>query len=127
MIDGRILAVLGAMLSALAVGLGAFGAHALRDVLEPRALETWTTGTTYLGWHAAAMLIAGILAEVVQPGLINTAGLLFLIGIILFCGSLFALALGGPGWLGPITPFGGVLFIAGWIASAVALYHMFDR
>lgn len=126
MIEGRILAVVGALLGALAVGLGAFGAHALREVLEPRALETWSTATTYLGWHAAALLITGVLAVVVRPGLINTAGLLFLAGIVLFCGSLIVLALGGPKWFGAITPFGGVLFIAGWIMTAIACWRMLD-
>lgn len=125
MIDGRMLVVLGALLSALAVAFGAFGAHALREILEPRALETWTTGTTYLGWHAAAVLLTGILAELVRPGLINTAGLLFLVGIVLFCGSVFVLALGGPRWVGPVTPFGGLAFIAGWIVMAVAGWRMF--
>ncbi|NNF04032.1 MAG: DUF423 domain-containing protein [Rhodothermales bacterium] len=126
MIEGRILAVLGALLSALAVGLGAFGAHALKDVLDPQALETWTTGTTYLGWHAAALLLTGLLAEFVRPGLINTAGALFLAGIFLFCGSLFVLALGGPRWFGPVTPLGGVAFISGWIVTAVAVWRMMD-
>lgn len=125
MIDARILATLGAILGALAVGLGAFGAHALRDALEPRALDIWTTGTTYLGWHAMALLVTGILAALVRPGLINTAGMLFLAGIILFCGSLFVLALGGPTWLGAVTPFGGVAFITGWILTAVEVWRMF--
>lgn len=123
--DARILATLGAILGALAVGLGAFGAHALREALEPRALEIWTTGTTYLGWHAMAMLVTGILAAVVRPGLINTAGLLFLAGIVLFSGSLLVLALGGPGWLGAVTPLGGVAFILGWILTAIEVWRMF--
>lgn len=123
--DARILATLGAILGALAVGLGAFGAHALREALEPRALEIWTTGTTYLGWHAMAMLVTGILAAVVRPGLINTAGLLFLAGIVLFSGSLLVLALGGPGWLGAVTPVGGVAFILGWILTAIEVWRMF--
>lgn len=126
MIDGRILAALGATLGALAVGLGAFGAHALREVLDPRALETWTTATNYLGWHAAAVMLTGILAALVRPGLVNTAGLLFLAGIVLFCGSLFVLALGGPRWFGAVTPIGGLLFISGWLAAAVAFWRMFD-
>lgn len=125
MLDARILATLGAILGALAVGLGAFGAHALRDVLESRALEIWTTGTTYLGWHAMALLLTGILAAVVRPGLINTAGILFLAGIVLFCGSLFVMALGGPAWLGAVTPLGGVAFILGWMLTAVEVWRMF--
>jgi uncharacterized membrane protein YgdD (TMEM256/DUF423 family) len=78
-----------------------------------------------MGWHAFALLLAGILAEVVSPGLINTAGVLFLTGIVLFSGSLVVLALDGPRWVAMLTPLGGVAFIAGWITTAIALNRMF--
>ena len=126
MFDARTIAVTGACLSAIAVALGAFGAHALRDVLEPGKLETWTTGTTYLGWHAFALIVIGVLTHVLagpEGGLFPIAASFFLAGIVFFCGSVLSLALGAPGWLGAVAPIGGTAFILGWIVTAVALYR----
>jgi len=115
----RRFATLGAASGGLAVVAGAFGAHALRGRLAPDMLAVFETAARYQMYHALALLAAGWLAErsAVWAG---RAGTLFLTGTLLFCGSLYALALSGVGWLGAITPFGGLAFIAGWICLAVA-------
>lgn len=103
---------------ASAVMLGAFGAHALRDVLDVRGSELWHTAVSYHFWHALALALSLFAA----PGRGRTIALwLFPLGIVIFCGSLYALALGAPRWLGAVTPLGGVAFIVGWIALGVAL------
>ncbi len=96
---------------ALAVAAGAFGAHALEARLSPRMLEVFETGARYHMYHALAMGIAALAG-------IRWAPALFLAGIVLFCGSLYVLALSGIGVLGAITPIGGVLFLAGWMVLA---------
>jgi uncharacterized membrane protein YgdD (TMEM256/DUF423 family) len=100
------------ILGALGVGAGAFGAHALRSSLEPRMLEVWQTAVFYLLVHT----LAGIFMESRLPG--KSLGLLMVVGIVLFSGSLFALVLSGFGPLGAVTPFGGVLFIVAWLRAA---------
>ncbi|MDQ6648096.1 MAG: DUF423 domain-containing protein [Pseudomonadota bacterium] len=101
------------MAGASAVLLGAFGAHALRGVLDPQARELWHTAVDYHVWHALALVLAVGLGQG-RSGRISMAG--FAIGIVLFSGSLYALALGAPHWTGIITPFGGLAFIVGWMA-----------
>ena len=110
--------VLVGLAGASAVILGAFGAHALRDVLDARGSELWHTAVSYHFWHALALALAvmtgaGRARRVAIPA--------FAIGIVVFCGSLYALALGAPRWFGAITPLGGVAFSVGWIALGVAL------
>ncbi len=114
------LLLVGASLAALAVALGAFGAHGLRQRLG-EAIATWETAVFYHLIHALAIVVIAALARsgVDLTGL-RPAGWLFCVGIVLFSGSLYLLALGGPRALGPITPLGGVAFIAGWIWLAVA-------
>lgn len=101
---------------ASAVVLGAFGAHALRDVLDARGSELWHTAVQYHFWHALALGLAVFLGG---RGA-RWAALAFALGIVLFSGSLYALALGAPRWCGAITPLGGVAFIVGWIALGLA-------
>jgi len=103
-----------ALLAAAAVGLGAFGAHALRDrfLAEPRAGAWWETATVYLLVHA--------LAGACLPPAIRRPRILLLAGAAVFSGTLYAMALGAPRWLGAVTPLGGTLMIVGWIATAVA-------
>jgi uncharacterized membrane protein YgdD (TMEM256/DUF423 family) len=103
---------------ASAVLLGAFGAHALRDVLEAPSRELWHTAVDYHVWHALALALAAGLGRG-RSGRFALAA--FAIGIVLFSGSLYALALGAPHWTGIITPFGGLAFIAGWIALGLSL------
>jgi len=113
----------GALNAAIAVAAGAFAAHGLRGKLEPRALEVFETGARYHMYHALALVLAGIIATWGSAsGLTaratdgaHTAGWLIQGGIVLFCGSLYALALTGIAALGAITPLGGVAFLAGWL------------
>lgn len=108
---------------ASAVLLGAFGAHALRGVLDPAHRELWHTAVEYHAWHALALVLAvGLGAG--RAG--RCAVIAFACGIVLFSGSLYALALGAPRWTGIVTPFGGVAFVVGWIALGMALRRSKD-
>ena len=116
----RLALVAGALAMALAVAAGAFGAHALKARLAPEALDIWRTGVTYHAWHALALVAVGLLMlHAPGSGALRVAGWLFAAGIVLFGGSLYALALGAPRALGAVTPFGGLAFIAGWVAFAI--------
>lgn len=105
---------------ASAVALGAFGAHALRGVLDAAHMQIWQTAVDYHVWHALALALAVLVGRARAA---QVAMLCFAVGIALFSGSLYALALGAPRWCGLITPFGGVAFIAGWIALGWSLRH----
>lgn len=107
-----------------AVLLGAFGAHALRDVLDARGAELWHTAVSYHFWHALALVLASMLAASRARRVAMAA---FAVGIVLFSGSLYALALGAPRWSGAITPLGGVAFVVGWIALGIALATRVSR
>ena len=111
----------GAIFMALAVSLGAFGAHALKKVLSPEMLTIYHTGVEYQFYHALGLLIVGLTGLHIQSKYLSWAGIFLTVGIILFSGSLYALALTGIKGLGAITPLGGVSFIAGWIFLAVAV------
>ena len=115
----RVALTLASGLLALAVALGAFGAHALKARLPVEVLGLWQTAVLYHALHGLALLAVGLLL-IVRPhlGAVALAGWLFVAGIVLFSGSLYVLALTGLRALGAITPFGGVAFIAGWIAFA---------
>jgi uncharacterized membrane protein YgdD (TMEM256/DUF423 family) len=111
-------ALLTGLAGASAVLLGAFGAHALKDTLDARSLELWHTAVNYHAWHALAL----VLAVGVGFGRSRRVAIAaFALGIVLFSGSLYALALGAPRWTGIITPFGGVAFLVGWIALGLSL------
>lgn len=114
----RPILVTAALLGALAVALGAFGAHALRDALDERSLAVWQTGVDYQFRHVLALLAAGLLARARASRAVAFAAVAFVAGIALFSGSLYALALGAPRWIGAVTPLGGAAFIAGWLALA---------
>ena len=107
---------LGCVSAAIAVALGAFGAHGLRARLVPDMLATFEIGVRYQMYHALALLAVG-LAVPRWPSL-ALGGWLFVAGTIVFSGSLYALALTGQRWLGAVTPVGGAAFIAGWLALA---------
>ena len=112
-------AVLVGLAGATAVGLGAFGAHALRGTVDEAGLQVWHTAVQYHFWHVLALFVAVV---GLAPGRARTVAIaLFAVGIVLFSGSLYALALGAPRWTGAITPLGGVAFIAGWIAVGLSL------
>ena len=104
-----------ALLGALAVIAGAFGAHGLAERVEPRQLEAWRPAAHYALLHAVALLALALYAAGSGRSVHWPAGL-WLAGALLFSGSIFALVLGGPRWLGPITPLGGLCLIAGWLA-----------
>jgi uncharacterized membrane protein YgdD (TMEM256/DUF423 family) len=103
----------------LAVVLGAFGAHALRSKLDAYSLGVWETAVQYHFYHSLAMLAVGIIAlSQPQTAMLKASGWLFLLGIVVFSGSLYLLAISGVRWLGAITPLGGLAFIAGWACLA---------
>jgi uncharacterized membrane protein YgdD (TMEM256/DUF423 family) len=109
---------LGALGGALAVVAGAFGAHGLADRLGPRELQLWETASRYLMYGSFALLGVGLFgAQRTRPG-INAAGWCLLAGSVIFSGTVFGLALGGPRWLGAITPIGGTLLIVGFLIFA---------
>jgi uncharacterized membrane protein YgdD (TMEM256/DUF423 family) len=108
------LVALGAINAALAVAAGAFAAHGLHDRLEPRALVIFETAARYQMYHALAMILAGLLAARGTSGA-ATAGWIFQVGIAIFSGTLYALALTDVRILGAITPLGGLALLAGWL------------
>ena len=113
----------GALLAGLAVILGAFGAHGLKARVSPELLVIWETGVRYHVYHAFGLL-AVAWAQSRWPGpLCGAAGWLFLVGILVFSGSLYAMTLTGIRWLGAVTPLGGLAFIAGWVALALAAFR----
>ncbi|MCI0411355.1 DUF423 domain-containing protein [bacterium] len=107
----RMLGIIGSLGLFLGVALGAFGAHALRAQLTESALSTFETGVRYQMYHSLAILIAAFFAD--RSTLFQTAGYLYTAGIVLFSFSLYLLAWSGMKWLGAITPFGGLCFLAG--------------
>ncbi|MGH7524582.1 MAG: DUF423 domain-containing protein [Gemmatimonadales bacterium] len=119
----RLAATVGALLGALAVVLGAFGAHALRTRLEPRDLEIFETAVRYQMYHAFAMFAAAWLLSRNAPGA-GAAAWAFLGGVLVFSGSLYLLVATGQRWLGAVTPLGGLAMIAGWLLLARAAFRL---
>lgn len=115
--------ILGCLFAFLAVGAGAFGAHALRTRLAPDLLAVFETGARYQMYHALALLAVAWGVERWSTGVAAAAGWAFVAGILLFSGSLYVLALSGVRWLGAVTPFGGVAFLVGWILLAWAAWR----
>jgi uncharacterized membrane protein YgdD (TMEM256/DUF423 family) len=117
----KVFFVAATIFGALAVALGAFGAHALESRLTASLLQTYETGVRYHFYHVIA-LVAVVFAINRWPNtnLPVISGWLFIVGILIFSGSLYILALTGIRWLGAITPIGGVAFVAGWLCLAVA-------
>lgn len=115
----RVALTLGALLAFAAVALGAFGAHALKARLGADMTQVWQTAVQYHGWHALALVAAGLLLlHRPEASAIAIAAWLFVAGVVLFCGSLYLLALTGTRALGAVTPLGGVAFLAGWAVFA---------
>jgi uncharacterized membrane protein YgdD (TMEM256/DUF423 family) len=106
--------VLGALFAFLGVAAGAFGAHFLKDTLSPDMLAVFETAVRYQMYHAFALLIVGWACDQFPQASVTPAGWLFSGGIVLFSGSLYALAFTGSAWLGAFTPLGGVAFLVGW-------------
>lgn len=118
----RTILLAGAIFMALAVLLGAFGAHALKKVLAPDMLVIYKTGVEYQFYHALGLLLIGLIGFHIQSKYLRWSGLLISIGIIIFSGSLYVLTLSGIKALGAITPIGGLSFVAGWIFLAIAIW-----
>ena len=119
--------ITGALLGAIAVALGAFAAHGLKQIMPVDSVQTFQTGVQYQMVHAIALLITGILYDRFRNKLISLAGTFFIIGIILFSGSLYLLTIlkaaeiTGFNKVGIITPFGGISFITGWLLLATGI------
>lgn len=112
----------GAALAALGVGAGAFGAHGLQDIATPAQLSTWETAARYHQIHAVALVAINLAAvRLPQPvhKRLRAVSWAFVTGIAIFGGTLYAIGLGGPSWLGAITPLGGLALIAGWLILCV--------
>lgn len=116
----KTMVVAGAVLAALAVAAGAFGAHALAARLTPERLATWETAARYHMYGALGLVLIGLLGERWPSPLIAAAGWVMLAGTLVFGGTVYALALGGPRWLGAVTPLGGLCLIVSWLLVAVA-------
>lgn len=112
----------GALMAGVGVGLGAFGAHGLRGRLSPEMLAVFETGVRYHMYHALAILATAVLMTRLDGRAITIAGWSFTAGILIFSGSLYALALTGVTTLGAITPIGGLAFLAGWIFLMIAAF-----
>lgn len=118
--------VTAAILAFLAVAGGAFGAHGLKSRVTPDMLDTYQTGIEYQFYHALGLLVVAIMMQVFQPGLmLKLSGYLFVGGIVVFSGSLYALVLTGTKWLGAITPIGGLAFLAGWVCLTIGGLRLF--
>lgn len=107
----------------IGVGAGAFGAHGLKRVLSADMMQVWQTAVLYQMVHGLGMLGIAALATRFGSPLLDWAGALMFVGIILFSGSLYVLALSGTKWLGIVTPIGGTAFIASWALVALAAYR----
>lgn len=120
--QARVFLAAGAIAALLAVLLGAFGAHALKERIAADLLPVWRTGVEYHFYHALGLLAVGtLMLHLPRAALLRWAGWAMLAGIVLFSGSLYLLALSGVRWLGAITPLGGTAFIAGWLLLAGAV------
>ena len=118
----RIFLAAGGLAMLLAVALGAFGAHALKTRLSAEMLAVWRTGVEYHVYHALGLLAVGLVAaQLPDSTLLKWSGWLMLAGIVLFSGTLYALALSGERWLGAITPIGGMAFLAAWALFVIAV------
>ena len=115
----RTFLLVGSIAGFLAVALGAFGAHGLRGRLSPEMLAVFETGVRYHMYHALAILAVGLMMPRMGGWLVQAAGWCFTAGIVVFSGSLYALAVTGTTAFGAITPIGGVMLLAGWLALII--------
>ncbi len=121
----RIFLTIAALLGGSAVGLGAFGAHALKEQLSERSLEIFETAARYQMYHALALLLVSVLMSrsTTEQTFLTASGWAFVVGVGLFCGSLYALSFLGIKWLGAVAPLGGLALIVGWLLIAVAAWN----
>jgi uncharacterized membrane protein YgdD (TMEM256/DUF423 family) len=118
MSNPKIILAVAAFLLAIAVAAGAFGAHALKNILTSERLDTWQTAVQYHAWHALGLMLVALVGVQFQI-VVTWPASLILAGILIFSGSLYILCLSGISWLGAITPIGGIAFIAGWILFGI--------
>ena len=116
--NARICLVAASISGAIAVMIGAFTAHALKDILSSKLMAVMQTGVQYQFYHSLALLLVGLLLQQHSTVLLKVSAASFLAGIVLFCGSLYLMAFSGAHWLGIVTPVGGLAFIAGWLILA---------
>jgi|TARA_R110002072_G_scaffold99563_12_gene218988 uncharacterized membrane protein YgdD (TMEM256/DUF423 family) len=117
----KLFITLASLSAMLAVAFGAFGAHALKGRLDDYSLGVFETAVQYHFHHSFALLLVGVIAlSQPQTVMLKSSGWLFLLGIVIFSGSLYLLSLTGVRWLGAVTPLGGLSFIAGWACLAAA-------
>lgn len=120
----KLFLVIGAASAALAVILGAFGAHAVRERLPADLMQVYRTAEQYHLWHSLGLLAVGLVSwHLPESTWLNVSGWLMIAGIVLFSGSLYVLAVSGLRWLGAVTPFGGLAFILAWIALTIAIWR----
>lgn len=121
-VTAKLFLLLGSANAALAVMLGAFGAHALKARLDASLLKVYHTGVEYHFYHALGLILVGIIAMNLPATIwLKSAGWSMFVGIILFCGSLYLLSIFNLRWLGMITPIGGLLFILSWASLCIAI------
>ena len=113
-----------AVLGGLGVALGAFGAHGLKGRLSVDDLAIFETAVRYQMYHALALLGVGLVATRVEDPMLRLSGIFFLVGTLVFSGTLYALVLAGLRWMGMITPFGGLLLILGWVTLAWSMFRV---
>jgi len=114
---------MGALLAGLAVAAGAFGAHALQARIPAERLDTWEIAVRYQFYHALALLALAWAMDRWPAAGLQLGAWLLLAGILVFAGTLYIIALGGPRWLGAVTPVGGLCLIAGWLVVAWRVGH----
>ncbi len=117
----RLFFTIGAISAFLSVAAGAFGAHALRNRLSAEMLNTFEVGVRYQMYHALALLAVAWVCTRWPSSLATISGWLFVIGTVVFSGSLYIFSISGIRWLGAVTPVGGLAFLAGWICLALAV------
>lgn len=119
----RQLVILGALMMLIGVGAGAFGAHGLKRVLSADMLAIWQTAVLYQLVHALGIILIAVLSTRIGGTLPGWSGLIMFVGIVLFSGSLYILALSGVKWLGAVTPLGGLAFIVAWALLMIAAWR----
>jgi len=117
----RLLIALGASLLAIATGLGAWASHGAEAMLDPAALRAFETGVDYQAVHSLGLVAVGIFGERIRGRKLAVVGSLLTVGILFFCGGVYASSLDGPGWITSLAPIGGISLIVGWFALAVAV------
>jgi uncharacterized membrane protein YgdD (TMEM256/DUF423 family) len=124
---GRAILAVAGVLLALGTIFGAMGVHALRPRLSPDELRIYSTAVEYHFYNALGLLGIGAVTRTLDAPLLTWAAALVVVGVVLFCGSLYAIAMGAPRALGMVPPFGGVALIAGWILFAVSMWRGRER